>query len=243
MAPRSRSSAPSGYSAAVVVLIAVLAAVTLLPALLSIIGMHIESLRVPFVRAPARPPAAWLGALGSRRRPAPVAGDLLAVAILVVLAIPVLNLELGQQDNGQLPKSTTTRQAYDLLARGSGRCQRALLIAVDFDGSPAHPDNKKLNQLEATATAAAAGGRAGDEAARGRGRAARRGAIGGGAAGGLTAADQEGEAGLPAGGIPEDHRRATRGWSSSRTRSARRRASRTSRRRRLDKSGTRRCSP
>jgi putative drug exporter of the RND superfamily len=74
---------------------------------------------------------------------------LLAVALLLALAIPVLNLQLGQQDNGQLPRSTTTRQAYDLLARGFGPgVNGPLLNAVDFDGSPAHPDNKQLHQLQ-----------------------------------------------------------------------------------------------
>ena len=74
---------------------------------------------------------------------------LLGVAILLVLAIPVLNLQFGQQDNGQLPKSTTSRQAYDLLSKGFGPgINGPLLIAVDFDGSPAHPDNKQLKQVE-----------------------------------------------------------------------------------------------
>ena len=98
-----------GYSAAVVVLIAVITAITLLPALLAILGTRIDALRVPFLRPPAhdRPPAR-LGAVGPRRRQAPVAGDAArASRILLVLAIPVLNLQLGQQDNGQLPKSTT----------------------------------------------------------------------------------------------------------------------------------------
>jgi RND superfamily putative drug exporter len=67
----------------------------------------------------------------------------------VALAIPVLNLQLGQQDNGQLSKSTTTRQAYDLLDRGFGPgINGPLLGAVDFDGTPAHPDHKQLNQVE-----------------------------------------------------------------------------------------------
>src|SRR5919108_2028797 len=93
-----------GASAATVVLIAVCAAVTLLPALLSILGMHIESLRVPFVQQ--RPhdhrPHGWSRwARGVGRRPWPAI--VVAVTILLVLAIPIVNLELGQQDNGQLP--------------------------------------------------------------------------------------------------------------------------------------------
>ena len=131
---------------------------------------------------------------------------LLGVAILLVLAIPVLNLQLGQQNNGQLPKSTTQRQAYDLLTKGFGPgINGPLLIAVDFDGSPAHPDNKQLNQVEQQQKqATAAGGRPGHAAAGGRGRAPRRGAVRGRAAGEVTAADQAGEAGRPAGGLPED---------------------------------------
>jgi uncharacterized membrane protein YdfJ with MMPL/SSD domain len=73
---------------------------------------------------------------------------LVAVAILLVLAIPVLHLELGQQNNGQMPNSTTVRQAFDLLKKGFGPgVNGPLLVAVDFGSDPAHNDQKKLNQL------------------------------------------------------------------------------------------------
>ena len=51
---------------------------------------------------------------------------LVAVAVLGVLALPALDLYLGQQDNGALPKSTDARQAYDGLttAFGPGRTDR-----------------------------------------------------------------------------------------------------------------------
>jgi RND superfamily putative drug exporter len=139
-----------GYSAAIVVFIAVITAVTLLPALLSILGKRIDALRVPFLRPPAhdhRPHgwARWARGVGKRALPA----MLLGVALLLVLAIPVLNLQLGQQDNGALSKSTQTRQAYDLLTKGFGPgINGPFLIAVDFDGSPAHNDQKQLNQIE-----------------------------------------------------------------------------------------------
>jgi RND superfamily putative drug exporter len=139
-----------GYSAALVVLIAVIAATTLLPALLAILGTRVNRLRVPFLRPPPhdhRPHgwARWARGVGRR----PIGAMTLGVAILCVLAIPVLNLGLGQQDNGQLPKSTQSRQAYDLLTKGFGPgINGPMLIAVDFDGSPAHPDHKKLNQVQ-----------------------------------------------------------------------------------------------
>jgi RND superfamily putative drug exporter len=132
------------------VLMTMLAAVTLLPALLSILGQRIESLRVPFLKQHPHDhrPHGWARwARGVGRHPLPAI--VVAVSILVVLAIPILNLELGQQDNGQLAKSTTVREAYDLLSKGFGPgVNGPFLIAVDFDGSSAHPDQKQLNQLK-----------------------------------------------------------------------------------------------
>ena len=139
-----------GYSAALVVVVAVLAAITLLPALLAILGDRINSLRVPFLKPPAhddRPHgwARWARFVGRHS----LLAMLVAVAILVVLAIPVLNLELGQQDNGELPTDTTSRQAYDLLTKGFGPgVNGPFLIAVDFGKDPAHPDKKKLNHVQ-----------------------------------------------------------------------------------------------
>jgi RND superfamily putative drug exporter len=139
-----------GYSAAIVVLIAVITAVTLLPALLSILGERINALRVPFLRPPPhdhRPHgwARWARGVGKR----PVPAMLLGIGILLVLAIPVLQLQLGQQDNGQMPTSTQTRQAYDLLRQGFGPgINGPFLVAVDFGGTPARNDQKKLNQLQ-----------------------------------------------------------------------------------------------
>ena len=139
-----------GYSAAVVVLIAILTAITLIPALLAIMGKRIDSLRVPFLKPPPhdhRPHgwARWARFIGRH----PVPAMLVAVAILLVLAIPVLNLQLGQQNNGQMPKDTTVRQAYDLLNKGFGPgVNGPFLIAVDFGSDPAHNNQKKLNQLQ-----------------------------------------------------------------------------------------------
>jgi RND superfamily putative drug exporter len=139
-----------GYSAAVVVAIAILTAITLIPALLAIMGKRIDSLRVPFIKPPPhdhRPHgwARWARFIGR----IPVPAMLVAVAVLVVLGIPVLNLELGQQNNGQLPKDTTVRQSYDLLREGFGPgVNGPLLIAVDSGSDRFHNDQKKLNQLQ-----------------------------------------------------------------------------------------------
>jgi len=67
--------------------------------------------------------------------------------ILIVLAVPVLNLDLGSSDNGELPKSTTARQAYDLITEGFGPgANGPLLVSVTL-GKPAKPDQKQLDDL------------------------------------------------------------------------------------------------
>ena len=70
-----------------------------------------------------------------------------ATAVLLVLAVPALDLELGQNDVGALSEDTTARKAYDLLSEGFGPGQNGpLLLAVKL-GTPAKPDQKKLDDL------------------------------------------------------------------------------------------------
>jgi RND superfamily putative drug exporter len=137
-----------GLSAACVVLVAVLAATTFLPALLAVVGRRIDSLRVPFGGAKvddSRPHgwSRWAHGVADRAWPALLA----AVAILVVLSLPIFDLKLGQQDVGVLPQSTTSRQAYDALRDGFGDgANGPFLVAVKLN-PPAKNDQKKLDQL------------------------------------------------------------------------------------------------
>jgi RND superfamily putative drug exporter len=127
-----------GFTAAIAVVIAVLAAATLLPAMLGALGPHINSLRVQFGKThpdEAEPHGWRRWARGVANRPWRSA--LAALAVLIVLAIPLLQLELGQNDISALPKSTTARQAYDGLTQGFGPgVNGPLLIASEFE-SPA----------------------------------------------------------------------------------------------------------
>ena len=139
-----------GYSAALVVVIAVVSANTLLPALLALLERRIESLAVPVVERRRREGKSrgwtrWAGAVARRPWPAIV----LAVVLLLALAYPLLGMRLGQQDYGVFPKEETIRQAYDTLSRGFGPgINGTYLIAVHFDRK-AHNDQAKLNKLEA----------------------------------------------------------------------------------------------
>jgi putative drug exporter of the RND superfamily len=137
-----------GYTAALVVAVAVTAAITLLPAVLAIVGDSIDRLRIPLPHRKADDrPHGWMrwGEIVAHH-PLPAAG--FAVAVLVVLALPTLDLYLGQQDNGALPESTDARRAYDGLTTGFGAgANGPLLIAVDLSDKPAKPDQANLNKL------------------------------------------------------------------------------------------------
>ncbi len=70
--------------------------------------------------------------------------------LLLVLAVPILSLRLGFSDEGNLPKSTTTRAAYDLLARGFGPgFNGPLLVATDI--APGTPPDALTRVSEALA--------------------------------------------------------------------------------------------
>jgi uncharacterized membrane protein YdfJ with MMPL/SSD domain len=137
-----------GYSSAIAVLTAVLAAITLLPAVMSLVGRHIHSLSLPaFLRPRPKEPgtghwARW-GRMITRH---PLIAIACFIALLAVLIVPLFALELGQEDIGATPKDTQERQAYDLIAAGFGPGYNGpLLIATEL-GTPATTDPKVQQQ-------------------------------------------------------------------------------------------------
>ena len=110
------------------VAVAVLAAVTLLPALLGLLGGKINRLRLRHHRRDGRIGAWERWARFVQRRPKPVA--LAGLAVLVVAAVPVFALHLGFADAGNDPKGTTTRTAYDLMAEGFGPGSNGPIVVV-----------------------------------------------------------------------------------------------------------------
>jgi RND superfamily putative drug exporter len=99
------------------------ASLTLLPALLGFLGPKVLSRRQR-ARLAAGPPPARSGGFWHRwahllaRRPALPA--LVALGLIAVLTVPFFALQLGSSDQGNDPAGSTTRQAYDMLARGFG---------------------------------------------------------------------------------------------------------------------------
>jgi RND superfamily putative drug exporter len=113
-------------SASFAVLVVMIAAVTLLPALLSMLGPRVDKLRIPLLgrslkkadqqREGESPAARW--SHGVQRRPWLAA--IAATAVLLALAAPALGMRLGFPDAGNDPSDTMTRQAYDLQSEGFG---------------------------------------------------------------------------------------------------------------------------
>jgi RND superfamily putative drug exporter len=136
-----------GYTAAIAVVFAILAALTLLPALFGLLGDHISSLQLPFGerRAAGQSPLWTRVATGVSNHPWPVMAVVLAA--LLALSIPTLSLRLGQPDTGEDPTNTTARQSYDLITKGFGAGTNGpFLIAVKLT-TPAKPDAKKQQQV------------------------------------------------------------------------------------------------
>jgi putative drug exporter of the RND superfamily len=111
-------------ASAIVVLVTMTAAVTLIPALLGLIGMRALSRRERRRLAEIGPRdpklegfwPRWAGFVQAHRVPLAAA----ALAVMLLLAVPALGLRLGSADAGEDPPSSTTRKAYDLLAAGFG---------------------------------------------------------------------------------------------------------------------------
>jgi RND superfamily putative drug exporter len=127
-----------GFTAAVAVIVAVSAATTLLPAMLGALGPRIDSLRVKLGKSHPddTEPHGWRR-WAERVSARPGAATAVSLLVLIVLALPIFQLELGQNDVSALPEETTSRQAYDGLNAGFGPgVDGPLLIASEFS-SPA----------------------------------------------------------------------------------------------------------
>ncbi len=112
-------------ASALAVLMTMLAAMSVLPALLSRFGERIGRRRggrrrarrtAAASNAPTGFWARWSGLIERH----PWEGAIAGLAIMLTLASPALALRLGNSDAGNNPPGQTTRQAYDLLAKGFG---------------------------------------------------------------------------------------------------------------------------
>jgi RND superfamily putative drug exporter len=149
-------------AAAVVVSFTVLAALTLLPAMLGFMGTRVLGRRGRRKLADGQRAVShgggfwvrWTGALERR----PLAFALAALLVMGTLAAPFFSMRLGSSDASSDPAGTTTRQAYELLAKGFGAGYNGplQLVAEVSDANQKRAFDNTLTAVAHTAGVAAA---------------------------------------------------------------------------------------
>ena len=145
--------AAMGWTSALMVAVTMVAALTLLPALLGLAGKRIDSLRVVRTRSRDRSRPTLSGRWANHVADRPVRYLVAAVALLGLVATPAAALRIGFPDDGNAGRDSTLRQSYDMLAEGFGPgFNGPLQVVVDLEGS-ADPEGyvaTVARELEAT---------------------------------------------------------------------------------------------
>jgi uncharacterized membrane protein YdfJ with MMPL/SSD domain len=146
----SKTMRSMAIGAIMVVAIAVLAAITLLPVLIAMLGTRVSErgtimtwvdrqwrkVRPKRAADPNRPPfwTRWTNTVMRR----PVLSASLATATLLIIAIPALSLKWGTAALGQLPKDNETRIGFEQAAKaaGPGSLGPVLVVADAGNGTP-----------------------------------------------------------------------------------------------------------
>jgi RND superfamily putative drug exporter len=121
-----------------VVLVAVAASLTLLPALLAVMGDKVNALRVPVLfrrrqQDPERTHGFW-ARVARRVMARPVTSLLVAGGILAVLALPLFGIKTGFSGISTYPDGIQSKQAFTVLSRDfSGGLTSPAQIVVDGD--------------------------------------------------------------------------------------------------------------
>jgi uncharacterized membrane protein YdfJ with MMPL/SSD domain len=146
-----------GYACAVGVFTAVLAGLTLLPAILAVLGDSINRGRIPLISRPKKDPTK-LGMWGHWANSVidhPIRSCVISLAVLAVMIVPVFTLVLGQEDIGTTALKTTERQAFDMISDGFGPGYNGpLVVAFTLDpvAKPSAEYTKQYNEAQAMQT-------------------------------------------------------------------------------------------
>ena len=140
-------------SAAIGVLFTMISALTLLPGMLGFIGPKVMSRKQKRGLAENGPRIVGVGTTGfwprwaDRIQRRPAFFGTIALLVIVIIALPFFSLRLGSTDQGSDPTGTTTRTAYNLLAKGFGPGFNGPLQLVSVVSTPAQKD--VINQVAA----------------------------------------------------------------------------------------------
>lgn len=152
-----------GLAAAGTVAVAVLIALTMLPALFGFSGRRIVDAKIPFIKAPD-PEDEGTGRTNGRRWVDMITHHkfktfVIAIAAAGVMAIPVASMQLSLPDDGTAADGSGPRVAYDLIADNFGAGTNGpLMIVVDTKGAadPQGAVEAAVKQVETVKTDVAA---------------------------------------------------------------------------------------
>jgi putative drug exporter of the RND superfamily len=126
-----------GIGAILVVLVAVLASMTLLPAMMSALGDRFDAARIPFLRRTGGEGRIWARVADAVMR-RPGTALVIAAAALIIATIPLAGINTGSAGVGNLPSDSSSRQAYETLGRefDAGAVAPAVIALEGNVGSP-----------------------------------------------------------------------------------------------------------
>ncbi len=159
-----------GLAAALVVVVTMISALTLVPAFMGLVREGARSLNARFVarkqRLTAQQQAAQTAAATHEQHERsafarwgrmvsnhPWPWGIASVMVLLVLAIPLLSITLGQPDNGTNPTSDSSRQAYDLISEGFGvGVNGPLTVVVQLPNQSSSANSSLLSTMQSNIT-------------------------------------------------------------------------------------------
>jgi RND superfamily putative drug exporter len=147
----SREIASVGVGAMLVVAVALVGSLTVLPALLSVLGDRVERLRIPLLSGISDGEAGLWSRLLSRVMRRPALWGAAATVPLVVLSVVALQLQLAAPDVSSLPKKLSVVETYERIqsAFPAERAPAAVVLRADEAGSPAlRTALERLRRLE-----------------------------------------------------------------------------------------------
>jgi RND superfamily putative drug exporter len=142
------------YATAIAVASAMIVSITLLPAVLGLLGTKLNSLQIPFLHASATKTdkqkaheSIW-GRLAHHVTNRPWRYIAASLVILTLLIIPVFKLQLGSPNPEAVPVQESSRRAYDLMTKGFGvGVNDPLIIAVQLPPNLPYEGEQALQVL------------------------------------------------------------------------------------------------
>ncbi|MFB3093382.1 MAG: MMPL family transporter, partial [Dehalococcoidia bacterium] len=142
-----------GAAAILVVIAAVLASMTLLPAVLGLMGDRINAIRIPLIQRRKGQPAEagggfwdWTARAVMRR---PVISVVLSAGLLVAAAVPYLDINLGDTGVSAMPDGLRSKEAFIVLQEEFGFGQDAPAVVVIDGQTDSESVEAAIKRLEA----------------------------------------------------------------------------------------------